>query len=492
MSAPWQSADAYVPGFLIQNRWRVVQRLPGGMGTVVVASDTRHDTRVVCKFPSPKANLKAFEREARLMLGMSPHPNIVTVYQVERVTGRPMIVMHHYQDGDLSPWIGSPRLLVDLPLVLRLGLQVCDAMEHARRHGIAVHGDIKPSNLLLLHREVLALADFGLALAEEDESTRCGTPEYMAPEVFAGSAITEQSDVYSLGATLYEMLSGVPPFGARPRASVEELALAHQNEQPPTIEGIPDGIWLPISACLAKGPEGRPQGFAGVRSRLASAYADLVDYAAPAPSRELDMDPRDWTMRGLGLCELKRHEEETAWHRKAIELDPSLAGPRSNLANNLMELGRPHEALEEVDRALALDPRLAHALDIRGSLLDLLGRTEEGKLAFQEALRVDPRYEFAWYNLGLVLQNEGNDEEALRHYQKAVALRPSYAQAWLNMGCIWVRRGDPAQEEQCYLNALAENPCLDVVVTNYGAFLQRRGRHEDAIAFFDQVEAQCG
>src|SRR5262249_3801447 len=142
-----------------------------------------------------------------------------------------------------------------------------------------VHRDLKPGNLFILHpgtpQETVKLMDFGLAkmasllyispdeLGPLDETpTASGTPEYIAPEQVRGNDVDGRSDLYSLGVILYELLAGRRPFE---RATVEELLLAHADDEPPTFadlelgEVIPEAIERVVRCCLAKYPEQRPQ-----------------------------------------------------------------------------------------------------------------------------------------------------------------------------------------------------------------------------------------
>jgi serine/threonine protein kinase len=497
MSLP-EPKDDWPKGSSILGRWTTLKEpIKGGMGIVLRVRDEKFNTEAAIKISNTDVKREIFEREARVMLGIDPHPNVAMLFQVDRLRGRPLIVMNYYSEGSLRPWINSAWLLVQTELVLRLALQVCDGMLHVQQCGVAIHADLKPDNLLLISREAIAVSDFGLALARGEAKEGIGTYEYMAPEVGAGGAVSERADLYSFGATLYEMLTGSPPFGMRSEKErtleeIKELQRRHREQQPFQDSRIPIGVWRIVQDCLAKIPDDRPASFSVVREQLGQAYAELVCMDPPAPLRSFDVSAWDWTMRGLGLCNLNRHEEETICHQRAIELDPELAAARSNLASNLRELGRLDEALAEADRSISLDSALLQALDIRGSILDELGDVEGAEVQFRRTIKIDPAYMWAWYNLGVLLQNQGRSSEAMKCYEESVRLQPHHAQSWTNMGCIWVDQKDWQQAENCYRTALKHEPCLNEAISNLGALLRKQGRHEEAIRLFDEVLKECG
>ena len=151
-----------------------------------------------------------FLREARLA-GRLSHPNIVQVYDAGDPEGRPFIVMEYVPGVTLAECGQLPP-----ERAVELGLQGCAGLQHAHDAGL-VHRDIKPGNLLLREDGVLKIADFGIARAAETTrhtqvGTILGTAAYLAPEQIAGEDATRASDIYSLGAVLYELLTGRPPY----------------------------------------------------------------------------------------------------------------------------------------------------------------------------------------------------------------------------------------------------------------------------------------
>src|ERR1700693_5205550 len=212
----------------------------GGMGEVYRARDTRLDRTVAIKILSehlssnPEAKQR-FEREARAISSLS-HPNICHLYDVGQQDGTSYLVMEYLEGETLSA-----RLLrgpMPLDQVLKYGAQIADALHKAHRSGI-VHRDLKPGNIMLTPIGV-KLLDFGLAksvsplvsgMTMTEEGTIVGTFQYMSPEQLEGKEVDGRSDIFSLGAVLYEMVTGKKAFEGKSQLSVAAAIL--ENEPPP-------------------------------------------------------------------------------------------------------------------------------------------------------------------------------------------------------------------------------------------------------------------
>jgi serine/threonine-protein kinase len=205
-------------------KYRIVSSLgSGGFGTVYLAEDTWIDKKVAIKVPH-KQHLDFGEmlKEPRLLASMS-HPNIVTVLTAEKQDDVFFIVMEYVQGETLEQIILREGAL-DVTRALDFTCQICNAVDHAHQAGI-LHRDLRPGNMLVSDTGLLKVTDFGTSRFLEiaaHGTTVIGSPPYMAPEQFHGKAVFA-SDVYSIGVTMYQMLTGTLPYETPAPADLERL-----------------------------------------------------------------------------------------------------------------------------------------------------------------------------------------------------------------------------------------------------------------------------
>jgi serine/threonine protein kinase len=219
----------------------------GGFGTVYLAEDTWIDKKVALKVPH-KQNLDFGEllREPRLLATLN-HPNIVAILTAERQENVFFIVMEFVPGETLEAIIAREGAL-DLALALDYICQTCNAVDHAHRHGV-LHRDLRPSNVIVTGQGMCKVADFGTSRFLEiaaHGTTVIGSPPYMAPEQFGGKAVFA-SDLYSLGVTMFQMLTGGLPYDAPSRADLErlrrgELLVAPRLKNPKIPKAINDVV----------------------------------------------------------------------------------------------------------------------------------------------------------------------------------------------------------------------------------------------------------
>jgi len=267
---------AKAPTAEIGNRYRIIRKLgAGGMATVYLALDVKHDREVALKVLKPEIAeglaRERFLREIRIA-GQLQHPNIVPLFDSGEADGRLYFVMAHIQGETLRERLTREKRF-EIPEVVHLLREVAGALAYAHERGV-IHRDIKPENILLIDRRAV-LADFGIARAAHaartpmgtpDETltmpgTSLGTPAYMSPEQAAGNPeIDQRADLYALGVLGYEMLAGRPPFVG---LTGHQVLAAHLLEAPVPVEQLrtdtPAGLGALVMRCLEKQPAGRPR-----------------------------------------------------------------------------------------------------------------------------------------------------------------------------------------------------------------------------------------
>lgn len=216
-------------------------------------------------------------REAEALKKLSGHANTVAFYDSgEDRYGRPYLVLEYVAGGDLSARvIEAEQQPIDLAQVLQIAADVASALAHVHGHGI-VHRDVKPENLWVSGSDVVKLGDFGLSLARGERhpagaAQTEGTATYMPPEQALGEPTDERADLYSLGALVYELLCGRPPFIADDPAA---MMVAHIHTQPsapsrrrPEVPATLDALVLSL---LEKDPQNRPAAATDVLGALAT------------------------------------------------------------------------------------------------------------------------------------------------------------------------------------------------------------------------------
>jgi serine/threonine protein kinase len=195
----------------------------GGFGTVYLAEDTWIDKKVALKVPHKQGvDFGELLREPRLLATLN-HPNIVAILTAEKQENVFFIVMEFCPGETLEAIIARDGAL-DIPLALDYTCQISNAVDHAHSHGV-LHRDLRPSNVIVADSGLLKVADFGTSRFLEiaaHGTTVIGSPPYMAPEQFQGKAVFA-SDIYSLGVTMYQMLTGVLPYDTPSPADLGRL-----------------------------------------------------------------------------------------------------------------------------------------------------------------------------------------------------------------------------------------------------------------------------
>jgi len=405
-------------------RFELVRELGrGGYGVVFLARDPQLGRQVALKVPRPEVLAgsearRRFVREAQAA-GSLAHPNLVPVYEVGE-DGPFCYLATAYCDGPtLAEWLASHPGGVEPRLAARLIRDAARGIEHAHRRGV-LHRDIKPSNILLESGTAAAgdppadtselcprLTDFGLAklLTRSDDETRSGvivgTPAYMAPEQAAGrpADVDARADVYALGAVLYELVAGAPPYrGVTDVDTLRRLLLEEPRAPRQLVPNLPRDLEAIILKCLAKHPEGRYPTAQHLVEDLDRFLAGQPTLARPAgPLEQL----AKWTRRRPTLA-----AASALLAAAAVALVAVIAVYNARLSN---EVARADTQRDRAERESESVRRLLYTSDVR--LASTLLEGKDVAQATQILSRQVPApgetdlREFTWYHLSSSCQS---------------------------------------------------------------------------------------
>ncbi|MGO4885289.1 MAG: protein kinase domain-containing protein [Bryobacteraceae bacterium] len=477
--------------------YQIVSKLgEGGMGVVYEAEDLTLGRRVALKFCSSgrddeklRANLL---KEARAASSLS-HPNIAHIYEfVENTGGEPFIAMELVSGASLRQVLRERRLTTDETMKVAIG--VASALAEAHRHGI-IHRDIKPGNIQFTATGAVKVLDFGIARTPAhlpggrtvDAATQTlegfsGTPLYMSPEQASGEMLDARSDLFSLGAVLYECLAGKSPFAADSLTSTMARLLTWEPPVPSKLNPqSPAKLDRVVLKLLAKDR----------RQRYASAdevLADLGSAHGPLPSRRgaIAAIAGGAAVLGGGAAVLwrigKRHRQPAAaavpWYRegvaalengsyyraskalaRAVEIDPTYAMAHAYLAEAWYELDYLERAKDELLKTMGAGNALPEVdqIHLDGIRDTVTGDFKAAAEKFQEVSRLAPKEDRdgALLDLGRAQERNQDTKKAIATYSEAVRLDPQNAAAWLRLGALQARTG--ARDDSGHSLDRAEN-----------------------------------
>ncbi|HEU4710621.1 MAG TPA: protein kinase [Pyrinomonadaceae bacterium] len=304
--------------------YKILEKLgEGGQGTVYKAVDSKLGRTVVIKvlpaeLTAKEANLKRFEREARLASALD-HPNICTIFDLNEINGIHFIVMQFIEGRNVRQLVNGRPL--SLESALSIALQTCDALAAAHLRGI-IHRDIKAGNVMVTPTGQVKILDFGLAKLLDEEAARTsgihhteitevgvpyGTATYAAPEQARGDRVDARADIFSTGVLLYEMLAGTWPFRGNTAVEVRHAVL---NDEPEPLARIRPGRVPPqlqtiLDKALAKDPRNRYQKISYMADDLRAVIREIGTDALPGmdegatPVAPTHMTPRNPVTRAL-------------------------------------------------------------------------------------------------------------------------------------------------------------------------------------------------
>ncbi|TCI66161.1 Stk1 family PASTA domain-containing Ser/Thr kinase [Exiguobacterium sp. SH3S1] len=318
-------------GERINDRYRIEQQIgSGGMANVYRAHDEILNRTVAIKvlrseFSHNEQFIRRFEREAHAATSLN-HPNIVAIYDVGDEQDIYYIVMEHVDGMTLKQYLQEEYISIEE--ALRIMGQICDAIDHAHAHRI-IHRDIKPQNMMIDQNGNVKVTDFGIAVAMSNATLThtmsvLGSVHYFSPEQARGKFADEKSDIYSLGAVLYELVTGRVPFiGETPVA----VALQHLQDDPirplDLNPKIPQALENCIMQALAKSPGARHASVAAFKKDcLTSLSSDRADEPKRMPTEQDEFD------QTLVMAPVVPEEPKEVVKQPAAAVEPESATPK--------------------------------------------------------------------------------------------------------------------------------------------------------------------
>jgi serine/threonine protein kinase len=468
----------------------------GGMGHVYRARHMGLDKLVAVKvLPRELARndvlRERFMNEAR-MAGQLEHPNITPVYAVDAHEGQPYIVMQLVDGVPVSRLVS--RQGVDPLLAVKIAAQAARGLAYAHKRGV-VHRDIKPDNLLILNNGRVKISDFGVAaaLGSDFASGHSGSPPYMSPEQCRGESVDGRSDIYSLGVTLYLLLTGRRPFLGE---TAQALILMHQQDDYPPLNelrpGLPRELERIVNRMLAKDPVNRYESAEELGEDLEAASElmrsqrrrtisitrggesgiyKMARQAAEQASEELD---RNETIELAVLSMTTQFENsvtdaQNAMKRarfddalKQVETAMRIKGDEARLfmlrGHIYRKMRKLDEALKDYEKAVQIHPDDPRARSFLGSLQRMTGDLSGARENLNYALKLNAHNVEARISLGKIYEKARAWKAAEREYEKCIELVPADERGYVALAVLLMNRGQPDKSNQLLSRALEINP----------------------------------
>ncbi|WP_341713055.1 protein kinase [Erythrobacter sp.] len=509
------------------DRYRLLQPIgSGGQGEVFLALDTILERRVALKFLAAdefgKAQADRTIGEARHLARLQ-HPNIVSLFGIAELDGRPALVMEYVEGETLAQRLARGPLAIGEACAI--ACQLARALDHAASHGL-VHGDVSPRNIMIDREGSAKLLDFGVAQlraapaelatltsGRDALSAFSGTLPYTAPERFAGDPADTCGDIYSLGAVTYEMIAGRPAFGrGDPAATIGRVL----HGEPPALGSCrpetPHWLEQLVGQMMEKDPARRPGDPGSIAAALQAEGAQPPASGNVPPGIAAPMLRRGKPLAALVLLvglalvplppsHLDRPQGRALWQGDTAESGFEAIGHfyRQGASEHAVSVfssllaDRPQDAMLSAGLALAL----MRSYTSRETDPAVLRRA--AALA-RQALAASPYLALSSIAAGWAAEFEGDFAQAERHYATAAALAPDHALLLEGRIRIARKRDDFAGAEQLARHAMAVHPANPVFHGYLGDLLSRQGRQEEAGRVFraalsldaDNVAAYAG
>ena len=443
---------------IINGRYQVSGVRKGAMGFNYLCSDRRWSPQtsgspfVVCKCLGKsqdgdvrvdEVTIDAITREASVWAELKDHPNVVKMLELLNLSATSLVlVLEAVLPGPqgrttLQDWIDSGEIL--WPHTLRFARDLCRGMQHCKKclHGF-VHGDLKPSNLLIdvFAGYRLKITDFGLSSggnSEPNSTHGLGTPMYLAPECWQGQERTPASDIYAIGLILYEMVIGKHPLSGL--TASYEIKARHLSGIPVTFELRPEASKFEpfIRRALSVDSQSRPS--LDELAQMLDINNEPIDEASTA---------HEWNNEGTALTALGKHSDAINCYVEALSRDPDGSASWCNLALSYSKCGHQEQAERAYKRALVLAHTNADVHANHAAHLMRYGgkeRLSDVVKCRDRAIALDAECIAAWINKAAALNTQGNHQKAADAALSARRLSPVHSHSLFELATAYWKLG---------------------------------------------------
>jgi serine/threonine protein kinase len=476
---------------MLNQRYRLMSKIgEGGFGTVYQATDSTlnnalraiKEMSVQSLDPQEIQQAKiAFQQEVGLLAALH-HPHLPRVYDHFEQGGRSYLVMDFIEGQTLEDYLAkAPGEKLPLQEVLEIGIQLCKVLDylHTRQPPI-IFRDLKPANVMRAPDGHLYLIDFGIARlfkpGKKKDTIALGSPGYAAPEQHGRGQTTERADIYSLGATLHQLLSGrdpsekpfqFPPLdltqyalaGPAVAELIEQMLEINEQKRPPNVQAIKQDLQKLTNSALQLNVQVVNQ--TGNQLMPSESLTVKLPSIASNSSPSSQMPPNGGTSttyksestatrpdryeilayidEARALIKSGKYQQALDSCEQALQRDPRNALAYSNISVALIELGKYQQALDACERSIWLDPSHALSYVNQANILIKLGKYQQALNACEQAIWLDSFYAPAYVSKANALIELGRYQQALDACEWGIHRGPFYAPAYVSQANILIK-----------------------------------------------------
>lgn len=508
----------------------------GGYGEIYLVNLKTTNDQFVVKKPLLQSvsditdleRLRAIKKEARIMLTIPEHVNIVDCFLVDRVKGVTHVFMEYYEGGDLDDYI-KKNPVIDWNIFFLIVKQILHGMIHLHGKGL-IHGDLKPSNLLISDKlsfdgnmiPVIKITDFGLSKIysldkaiqnlskteyKYEQSTIKGfvsefyTPGYASPEqqIWKGNGTSNASDIFSFGIIAIELLTGILGFKNQinyyelvrrdPKIFLREIRKYVKDKR----NDVQEELLKIILKCLEISPHKRYHSFDEILTEINDLKIQRMEFQIKS-SRSLEAKILGYGIRGYSLSRLGFKEDARGQFNLATGLEPKGFIDFLNQGLSFHDLGKYEDAIASYDKILfskeveSIDKKIiVGALVNKSSALDSLGKYDSSIDCCDNALKIDPSNFVALTNKGLSLIHKNDYDQAVIVLEIALSLNPCYVLALHNRGLAYFYQNSYDKAIESFTAVLEIDPMYVRAHEARGVCYMKTGDYKNAQDDFDAV-----